>query len=629
MLQNSAALCQDDSAVLMSLTPKYNVYEPLVKGYFSCLVGYMVSVKKVRDVLETLGLSYPDLVFLRADNSVYQAMLFQPKAEMVVTDNFFRNRNRELAFKKFNSAAKKALEKDVEFFATPEYSFPWESLENLLITDVLFPSIGKIWVLGCESLHKDDLEKTKNLYASAGFVFILNDPDPNQSSTKKYYDPLLYLFQAKNYNGDFVKVILVQFKTHVSGDSFNTEATSLLLGNVFYLFENGSSEIKFSAMLCSDSFVFLDTDIVKQHYKDLFIYHPQLNENVRHKDYMRYRNTIYSLTGANSDILCLNWSEGSSFYDGSDQKILEWSIGKAISGSTWHSKALRINDEQRALDNHKKGFFYTKEKYRTIYHMNYEERLFLFQCTKISAHALTASLYSPTGPSLIKSFKWDSAGDYFVEDDSNGIDIFFKNIFNKMDDMSELVDIYNKNCFDVERICKIFKFSGVGNSYEIVKNNLLQIEKISSNAILDDEVVMRKTVLNDPLNRNRDGAVFKSMRMIKKVVVDKKFPYLSSFHQGFSYAWCKSCYISNAVSFVNQVESKGVFVFADDDSNIDAIYSLISKVCKFIEIENSNFKPTIGLFYMDAEMAAINVFIPDKDKNITNSGSSYEDITGS
>src|ERR1035441_10159357 len=86
----------------------------------------------------------------------YSALAFQPSGPFACSPALVGNANRDLALRKFTAFLADAAALNVELALTPEYSCPWQAIENALAAGQ-FPNAGKLWALGCESITPDEL----------------------------------------------------------------------------------------------------------------------------------------------------------------------------------------------------------------------------------------------------------------------------------------------------------------------------------------------------------------------------------------------------------------------------------------------------------------------------------------
>ncbi len=337
-----------------------------------------MNIKPIHDLLDEHGLEYPNLEVLQSTDALYTALLVQPEAHIQVRDEFIRNSDRASAHAMFDAITREAYVQSVELLATPEYSFPWETVEALL-QDGIAPEIGQLWVLGSESLSVAELPVMKDRFSQ--WANVLYEQMPlRQPASAHYVNPLIYLFRTETLDSHEPRLVMVvQFKTTPSGDPRNTEATYMARGNDVYLFERGN-EVRLITIICSDAFAF--TNEVDANYENLLLLHLQFNESPRSESFMRYRRRLYDFDSDQTEVICLNWAEKFSYdyEDGSPATTKH-----NISASAWHSKSRKFaTDDARVEHNHRFGLYYTHdvEQHRHMLHFSYKPAAFLLQATK-------------------------------------------------------------------------------------------------------------------------------------------------------------------------------------------------------------------------------------------------------
>lgn len=266
----------------------------------------------VKSFLASNRLNYPVLAVLQANEALYSALLIQPKAVMAVSNTSIANADRDEAEALFMKAISLAVQEKVELLVTPEYSLPWVILEQALrITGG--PAEGNLWVLGCESYPLALLPQLKVRFAPWAVLLHEDLPVSSTPSTATFVDPVVYLFRTTlAQSGNSQLVMLVQFKTYVSGDPSNTEAICMAPGKQIYHFDGGRNEVSLLTLICSDTFAFEDRH-VDFCYNGLLLLHIQLNDRPRDSDYVRYRSRLFRTREDVSEVVALNWAGNIEF----------------------------------------------------------------------------------------------------------------------------------------------------------------------------------------------------------------------------------------------------------------------------------------------------------------------------
>lgn len=547
-----------------------------------------MQIKPIAALLHDNNLQYPKLAVLQPTVSLFTALLVQPEALVKVRDDYIRNANHDRARKLFTEIAREASARSVELLVTPEYSFPWESIEELLGAGIC-PSGGQLWVLGCESLSLAELDNLKARFAQ--WAKVLHEPLPQQAATVRYLDPLVYIFSTEQIDSNTAQtVMVVQFKTTPSGDPNNIEATRMARGEDVYLFEHGN-EVRLISLICSDAFTFTD-DMIDANYEDLLLLHLQLNDRPRHEAYMRYRRRLYEFDCDRTEVICLNWAENIAFdlQDGAEP-----SKKKNISGSAWHSKSGKLaTDDDHVERNHRRGLYYTldSEQHRHMLHFCYEPAAFLLQATKVRHHAVPAALSRRLGPELTQVLHWNEAMQMWDESATSADDGFEAMI----DDYSHRVRFLNAchatSPLAVERLSCITSgdFGPSQNWFAAPTMLTVTLEPRT-------EVVRRVSVARDP-----DGKAFREHRvrtidaLIGIPAANLPLPgHMADLLGGYHFNWVIGSPNCNVVS--SQGNKPATLVYAGESPSNSHLKGLIARIRA--TISKTPFADRFCVFYRD------------------------------
>ncbi|MEA1605571.1 hypothetical protein [Pseudomonas spirodelae] len=563
-----------------------------------------MQIKPIADLLRNNNLRYPTLAVLQPTNSPYTALLVQPEALVKVRDNYIRNANQDRARKLFTSIAQEASERSVELLVTPEYSFPWESIEELLQMGVS-PTGGQLWVLGCESLALSDLDDLKGRFGQ--WAEVLHEPLPPHAATARYLDPLVYIFSTEQIGSGAPRtVMVVQFKTTPSGDPDNIEATRMARGDDIYIFENGN-EIRLISLICSDAFAFTD-EMVDASYEGLLLLHLQLNDRPRHETYMRYRRRLYEFDCDRTELICLNWAENITF---------DLQDGRApfkktnISASAWHSKSLKFaTDDARVERNHRQGLYYTRdsEQHRHMLHFSYEPAAFLLEATKVRHHAVPAALSRRLGPELIHVLHWSEANQKWAEATDIAGDGFEAMIEDYSPRVQFLTDFHATSPLAIERLsCVTSGELGPSPSWFAAPN--LPTVALEPRT----EVVRRLSVAHDP-----DGKAFREQR-VRTIdalagipAADLPLPsHMADLHSGYRFTWSVESPNCNVVSIHDN--KVATLVYAGESPAKSHLSGLFARVRA--TISKTSFADRLCVLYRDGP--ELKRFDPPVDRLIT------------
>ncbi len=204
--------------------------------------------------LTAKNLKVPFLEVLNPDSGFYEVLLLQVQGDIEANERFIGNKDVPLCFKKFKNFFELSLEKNVDLAVTPEYSCPW-SVIDYVITEGVFPNEEKLWVLGCESITRNELKDFIKSHNQV--VWIYEEELVNEDTTRNFFDPLLYIFKTGDGNGHQKMIFTLQFKTtHMSVQSSPLERDNLIPGKKVYVLKNDESSIFLLTLICSDSLKF-------------------------------------------------------------------------------------------------------------------------------------------------------------------------------------------------------------------------------------------------------------------------------------------------------------------------------------------------------------------------------------
>ncbi|MBG6073921.1 MULTISPECIES: hypothetical protein [unclassified Polaromonas] len=564
-----------------------------------------MKIEPISNLLFENNLKYPTLAILQPTMTPYTALLVQPEATIQVRDDFIRNADRMNAQKLFTAIAQEASARSVELLVTPEYSFPWIAIEELLSNGTT-PSTGQLWVLGCESLPIAELHGLQTRFSKWAEVIHEQIVRP-QGATTRYLNPMVYIFRTETIDTNAPKVVMVvQFKTAPSGDPQNIEATRMALGNAVYLFEHGN-EVRLITLICSDALAFSKKDI-DDNYEHLLLLHIQLNDKPRHETYMRYRRQLYELEGDRTEVICLNWAENITFdlHDGSAP------VKKAnISASAWHSKSAKLaTDDVHVEKNHLNGLYYTHddEQHSHMLHFSYKPAAFLLQASKVRHHAVAAALSRRLGPEVTKVLGWDAAIAAWTEatkplDDG----------FNAMTEaygapITRLNTCHEVSPLAIERISCIAS-GDFGPRQDWFKASTLSTTRLEPRT----EVVRRVSVAMDP-----DGKTFRDER-VRTIRALVRIPNASlplpmrmmDLQSGYQFNWSATSPNCNVRSI--DADKPATLVYAGDGPLNEDLSRLLAKIRA--TTSNTPLADRFCLLYRDGQ--DVKRFDPPLDRSIT------------
>ena len=275
----------------------------------------------INEIFNQRGLKKPTLEVLDLDGNLYTSLLFQPVDKIEYSDDYIRIADTELAKQKLSSFFELAIESNVELAITPEYSCPWSVIECLIEEDKL-PRESKLWVIGCESIHSQELSDIINNHDEIIWVYDEERVQEYLANNHLFFDPVCYLLKTRTHEGNELKTIaIVQFKTQFMG-GIVWERDNCIKGRQIYVLENQNLSSKLFTLICSDA-LHNDFNIqagMPQGPPDFaidpyLIIHIQLNHAPFNIDFRRYRGDIYNRDPGNKEVICLNWGRGVKMND--------------------------------------------------------------------------------------------------------------------------------------------------------------------------------------------------------------------------------------------------------------------------------------------------------------------------
>ena len=453
-----------------------------------------------------MRLAHPQLTALQADDTLYTVLALQPEGRIRITDTSIGHADAAGAAEKIRAFFDLALgmESKPDLVVCPEYSVPWEVLLQLIESGA-GPQVGKLWVLGCESLPLGQLQAYRDRLGDKAIVI-----DEGQAgaviTTQRYRDPLVYLFRTQSgLDGTDRLVMLVQYKTAPSGDAGNTEARGMLSGNAVYLLGRLPGEIRLMTLICSDVFGLTDAQI-DAYYDGLLLLHVQLNNNPRHLLYKQYRPRLFAC-GDRTELFCLNWAAGVVSVSADGAAEHGWNN---IGGSAWYMRPQGFDcSDVHVAGNHKHGLYYTRYEPVRVHALqfHYAPRAFHLEVTKVFHHAVAKPRTHLVGPRALGTFHWSPDSKQWRppskldEEPADGFAELLARVGNGVD-LGDLAGVYAAGPVNVERLLAISagEFGPRENWYEA--------PNIDSMQLCQHEIVRRVTVTLDP-----DAAAFRSNRI--------------------------------------------------------------------------------------------------------------------
>jgi hypothetical protein len=446
-----------------------------------------MEVKNVHEVLASLALESPDLEMLRPTEASYTCLLLQPSGPIFAGRDRIGGLDQDLNARKAFAFARLANERGAHLAVTPEYFTPWSAVKSLIEQGVV-PPLGALWVLGCESIRRDELAQFKADVAET--CEVIHEPCDALSVDRSLLDPVVLLFATNRGDGNSRLVALIQFKTSPSRDPLFVEEGLLKRGTTVYRFRGVSGILSAITLICSDAFA-VDNALVLKLVDRSTLIHIQLNPDPRNTVYRNYRKAAFELDPSFSvcHILCLNWARTILLHE-DNGKEEPW---PAVGCSTWYlpENACSYADDI-VLPNHQIGLYYTHMmERRHALHFDYDEAVFLCRVPKVVTTG-PAVLANKNGLNSLSRYEWNNNGSAWTLQ-SEPRDAGFDQLLSaNAEATAALAQVDLRNVLNVERLLALS--AGAIDGTEDWRS----LKKIDSFCIKSDEVVHRVTVAQDP-----------------------------------------------------------------------------------------------------------------------------------
>ena len=494
-----------------------------------------MQITHVREELYGQGLNPPELNVLVPNESNYSTLLFQPRGRIMADSNGVRNTETDHADQQFKGFVTTALDKNVDLAITPEYSFPWQTLEQV-ISDGQVPNLGQLWIFGCESIQPDELTSLRDRLQGKAVVI----HERVEQNDARFLNPVTYVFQTATVGSDEVRVVaLIQFKTFPMGDDDHFEINGMIRGTRLFQFGGTDSQLRLITLICSDAFAFSQED-ARQLYDRTLVIHIQLNQDPRNPLFRLYRTHLFMNTGKQTEVIALNWA-----------RDIEADVGRGhrcwnnISGSGWYLRPDRFDQRETTFqENHRLGLYYTWLKSDRCHALffAYDPAMFLVTATKVAHIGVTGPISRCMGPKMLAMYEWNESGDEWAETEAN--DRFSDIAGDAGTAEADLVSLARTEPLAVERIVAICAGDPVLNE------QWYATDQLDSMTIDTSEIVKRVTCCHDACDvatrfrRARLRACQRATRLLNEPLP----PALLDFEGGFKYAWQRSQPHCNAIS---------------------------------------------------------------------------------
>ncbi|WP_316739083.1 hypothetical protein [Pedobacter aquatilis] len=340
---------------------------------------------------------------LKRTSETYSMLLYQH--EGVLAANNQRIGNHADVSQKLTSFFDLLKVTDADLGLIPEYCCPFQILTEIVNDPEKWPSLGKVWVIGMESIQKDQL---------VAFVAALNPDIINHfdgrvmTGTKNFLDPLIYLFRGTK-EGHEKLILLIQFKNHHMGvwSGGDVERDNMIPGKELYILRNNNSSVHLMSVICSEAMnlpAAMDQNVQNSLlWGDVpfLILNPQVNPGPNHQHFLAFRNFV--LAAQRTEVIGLNWNNMSKI---GTHDLLSSKFSR--SGIYTRTTDMGFKNLARVRENHKRGlyyFYYGMDRHAFL--LNSKAHAFLFNNTSVNINEGVAAQQMRNGPHLLSTYVFD------------------------------------------------------------------------------------------------------------------------------------------------------------------------------------------------------------------------------
>ncbi|SEB02433.1 hypothetical protein [Pedobacter hartonius] len=384
----------------------------------------MMQFKFLDEVIPSLTF---DLAVLRRDTTRYSMLLYQHEGTLFGSAERVGNNDQTLAYKQSNAFLELLRQTNADLGVTPEYVVPWACLKEILDDTSKYPKNGKLWLLGMESIKKEDIAQFAADCTAASVKFHYDESVLEDQ--KSFLNTLIYVFWGK-IEGTNRFIVIAQFKTkHMGVWGTDLERNGMVDGKVIYVLKNNNSSVRLFTVVCSEAMNLAEALTAEArdylHYEDspYLLINPQVNPGPIHKHFLDFRNAV--LSDERKEIISLNWSSNSRL--GHDSLLKE---GSGRSGIYTRSGQFSFGDTARIVKNHNLGMYYFYPgKDRHAFVLESKTSAFLIENLPVHITGGVAAQQRRNGPEVTAAFKlkndfrWEA-----LETVSDGHIDFLKNL---------------------------------------------------------------------------------------------------------------------------------------------------------------------------------------------------------
>ncbi|MNK11841.1 hypothetical protein D3C87_298900 [compost metagenome] len=344
-----------------------------------------------------------ELNVLKRTTETYSTLLYQHEGVLAASNQKIGNSlDATLKLRSFFALLKQT---NSDLGLIPEYCCPFSSLNEILIDPQNWPNPNKLWVIGAESIQKDELTA---FAGNLGEDVICHFDTRILTGTKNFLDPLIYLFKAMK-EGKEKLIVLVQFKNFHMGvwSGGDIERDNMIPGNEIYILRNSKTSVHLMSVVCSEA-MNLPSQMTPNVQNDLLwgdipflVLNPQVNPGPVHTCFLTFRNFV--LSSQRTEIIGLNWNNVSKI---GSEALLSSKFSR--SGIYTRSSDVNFKNLARVKENHKRGlyyFYYGTDRHAFLF--NSGAHAFLFDNTSVNISNGVGPQQMRNGPHLLSTYVFD------------------------------------------------------------------------------------------------------------------------------------------------------------------------------------------------------------------------------
>lgn len=350
-----------------------------------------------------------ELDILKRDTQRYSSFLYQHKGLFFADNTRIGNDNPDEAASKFRCILTKAKNENIALVLTPEYSCPKIIIDEIITDENMRPPLGKIWVLGGESLNKTELSTLKVIVNDNIYIHF---EDCYSNSDKNYVDPLYYIFRGV-HEGIEKLIILVQFKSRHMGGLWDNqiEPDNLIEGNNIYIIKNNRHSVRLISFICSEAMNFnagYEQILIDNHNwldSPFLILNLQFNPDPSHQNFISFKK--FALARDKRELVSLNWGYETSFQN---SHRLYSRNNAPRSGIFFKTSDVELDySSEKIKQNHDKGLYFLQiKRNKRVYFLNRSTELFNISNKSVSIVEGVEEQQRREGPTALNIFNFNT-----------------------------------------------------------------------------------------------------------------------------------------------------------------------------------------------------------------------------